>query len=60
MGQACDVIRYYITFVAKEVAAGGQTKTYQAVVRRGIEDDDIAVLSFRECEQVEGKLGNYF
>jgi hypothetical protein len=54
------VMRYYITFAAKDVAAGGQTKTYQAVVRIGIKDDDITVLSFRECEQVEGKLRNYF
>jgi hypothetical protein len=41
MAQPCDVIRYYITFVAKEAVAGGQTKTYQAVVRNGVEDDDI-------------------
>ena len=54
------MMRYYITFAAKEVAAGGQTKTYQAVVRRGLQEDDITVLSFRECEQVEGKLRNYF
>ncbi|XP_059459372.1 uncharacterized protein LOC132188830 isoform X1 [Corylus avellana] len=55
MSQACDVVRYYITFVAKEVAAGGQTKTYQAVVRCRIPVDvNITVLSFRECEQVEG------
>jgi hypothetical protein len=53
-------MRYYITFVAKEVAAGGQTKAYQAVVRCGINDVDITVLSFRECEQVDGKLRNYF
>jgi hypothetical protein len=59
MAQPCDVIRYYITFVAKEAVAGGQTKTYQAVVRNGVEDDDITVLSFRECEQEEGKLRNY-
>jgi len=54
MSQSCDLIRYYITFVAKEVAAGGQTKTYQAVVRHGLNDYDITVLSFRECEQLEG------
>jgi hypothetical protein len=59
MAQSWDGFRYYITFVAKEVAAGGQTKIYQAVVRSGIEDDDITVLSFRECEQEEGKLRNY-
>jgi hypothetical protein len=59
MSQSCDLIRYYITFVAKEVAAGGQTKTYQAVVRHGLNDYDITVLSFRECEQLEGKLRNY-
>jgi hypothetical protein len=34
MGQACDLIRYYITFEAKDVADGGQIKTYKTLLVR--------------------------
>ncbi|XP_059435634.1 uncharacterized protein LOC132168640 isoform X2 [Corylus avellana] len=50
-----DIVRYYITFEAKDIAAGGQTKTYQAVVRIPFKwDGDVSVLCFRECEQEQG------
>jgi hypothetical protein len=52
MHQACDIIRYYITFEARE--DGGLTHTYQVVVRRGIHCMT-DVLSFRlkpsQCDQ---------
>jgi hypothetical protein len=52
-----DIFRYYITFEAKDIAAGGQTKIYQAVVREPLPSrGDISVLSFRECEQEQGKV----
>ncbi|XP_062161614.1 uncharacterized protein LOC133868674 isoform X2 [Alnus glutinosa] len=56
MFQIRFVARYYITFEAKEKdSAGGQSKTYQAVVNqpppRG---GAFSVLSFRECEQEQG------
>ncbi|XP_062156155.1 uncharacterized protein LOC133863991 [Alnus glutinosa] len=55
MRQYCDLLRYYITFEAEELADGGQTKTYQAVVRSLLPIDvNISVLSFRECERVKG------
>jgi cystatin-related protein len=53
---ACDMLRFLITFEAKDIAAGGQTKTYQAVVRRTYNrHGDVSVLSFRECEQEQGQ-----
>jgi cystatin-related protein len=52
----CNMIRFLITFEAKDIAAGGQTKTYQTVVRGTFNwDGDVSVLSFRECEQEQGK-----
>jgi hypothetical protein len=39
MSQFCDLFKYYITFEAEEVADGGLTKTYQAVVRCRIPRD---------------------
>ncbi|KAG6679332.1 hypothetical protein I3843_14G122200 [Carya illinoinensis] len=54
MAHLYDKIRYYITFEARDLADGGKTKTYQAVVRDAI--PGISVLSFRlkpaEDEQV--------
>ncbi|KAF5471240.1 hypothetical protein F2P56_011691, partial [Juglans regia] len=73
MAHLYDNIRYYITFEARDLADGGKTKTYQAVVRDAI--PEISVLSFRlkpaEYEQVgsgnhgkewiwEGHLVNVF
>lgn len=56
MRQFRDLFRYYITFEVEELADGGQTKTYQAVVRSWIPIDvNISVLSFKECERVKGK-----
>jgi cystatin-related protein len=55
---ACDMLRFLITFEAKDIAAGGQTKTYQTVVRRTYNrHGDVSVLSFRECEQEQGSGG---
>ncbi|KAG2671242.1 hypothetical protein I3760_14G124200 [Carya illinoinensis] len=54
MAHLYDKMRYYITFEARDLADGGKTKTYQAVVRDAI--PGISVLSFRlkpaEDEQV--------
>jgi hypothetical protein len=53
MCQGCDVFRCYVTFEAKDLADGGQTKIYQAVVRCQIPIDvNISTLSFRECVQL--------
>ncbi|XP_042945127.1 uncharacterized protein LOC122278967 isoform X1 [Carya illinoinensis] len=39
MGQASRGIRYYLTFVAKDLGDGGEIKTYQAVVLDGIDSE---------------------
>lgn len=58
MFQLQDIVRYYITFEAKDFADGGKIKTYQAVVRNMI--PEISVASFRlkptEVEQGKGIL----
>jgi cystatin-related protein len=50
-----DIFRFFITFEAKDIAAGGRPKVYQAVVREPLPGHgDISVLSFRECEREQG------
>ncbi|KAG2685006.1 hypothetical protein I3760_10G104100 [Carya illinoinensis] len=39
MGQAARGIRYYITFMAKDLGDGGEIKTYQAVVLDGLDSE---------------------
>ncbi|KAG7960041.1 hypothetical protein I3843_10G101500 [Carya illinoinensis] len=39
MGQAANGIRYYITFMARDLGDGGEIKTYQAVVLDGIDSE---------------------
>ncbi|KAG2685004.1 hypothetical protein I3843_10G101100 [Carya illinoinensis] len=45
MGQASRGIRYYLTFMAKDLGDGGEIKTYQAVVLDGL--DSKTANSFR-------------
>jgi len=50
-----DIFRFFITFEAKDIAAGCRPKVYQAVVRESLPGDGgISVLSFRECEREQG------
>ncbi|CAL5337673.1 unnamed protein product [Camellia sinensis] len=46
MSQAACVLRFYMTFSAKDLADGGNIKTYQAVVLMGV-GSKMSVLSFR-------------
>ncbi|XP_028068635.1 uncharacterized protein LOC114271222 isoform X2 [Camellia sinensis] len=46
MSQAACVLRFYMTFSAKDLADGGNIKTYQAVVLLGV-GSKMSVLSFR-------------
>ncbi|KAG6639515.1 hypothetical protein I3843_10G100900 [Carya illinoinensis] len=39
MGQAARGIRYYITFMAKDLGDGGEIRTYQAVVLDGLDSE---------------------
>ncbi|KAG7951278.1 hypothetical protein I3843_13G157600 [Carya illinoinensis] len=59
MAHLFDIMRYYITFEAKDFTDGGKTKTYQIVVRDAMRK--ISVLSFRlkpaEDEQGSGNHG---
>ncbi|XP_028091790.1 uncharacterized protein LOC114292081 [Camellia sinensis] len=46
MSQAACVLRFYMTFSAKDLADGGNINTYQAVVLMGV-GSEMSVLSFR-------------
>ncbi|CAL5382261.1 unnamed protein product [Camellia sinensis] len=65
MSQAACVLRFYMTFSAKDLADGGNIKTYQAVVLMGV-GSKMSVLSFRlkppedeqDVQTVMGKNGS--
>ncbi|KAF5472222.1 hypothetical protein F2P56_008959 [Juglans regia] len=55
MGQAANGIRYYITFMAKDLGNGGEIKTYQAVVLDGIGSKTAKSFRLKPPEDVRGE-----
>ncbi|KAG6692262.1 hypothetical protein I3842_10G106200 [Carya illinoinensis] len=53
--QATNGVRYYITFIAKDLGDGGEIKTYQAVVLDGIDSDAAKIFRLKSPEDERGK-----
>ncbi|XP_059436413.1 uncharacterized protein LOC132169393 [Corylus avellana] len=57
MHQCCDLFRYYVTFEAKDVGDGGQTKIFQALARwrsPPFDNFNFSLLSVREYKGEKG------
>ncbi|KAI7982254.1 hypothetical protein LOK49_LG15G00046 [Camellia lanceoleosa] len=61
MARPSMVFKFYMTFNAKDLADGGNIKTYQALVLMGL-DCEMSILSFRlkpSRDEQEGGLGSH-
>ncbi|KAF5475341.1 hypothetical protein F2P56_007153 [Juglans regia] len=59
MAQGANVIRFYLTLEARDLADGGKTKIYQAVVLSGVTEDTVSSFRLKPPEHEEGKA-NWF
>ncbi|KAF5475336.1 hypothetical protein F2P56_007149, partial [Juglans regia] len=62
MGQAANAMRFYLTLEARDLADGGKTKIYQAVVLSGVTKDTVSSFRLKPAEDEKGLLpsDNFF
>ncbi|XP_041028482.1 uncharacterized protein LOC121268328 isoform X2 [Juglans microcarpa x Juglans regia] len=57
MSMVLDIVRFFITFEAKDLDDGGKTKTYQAVVRMDVFGESVLSFRLKPTEDEQGNLG---
>ncbi|KAG6690942.1 hypothetical protein I3843_10G038800 [Carya illinoinensis] len=57
MSMVLDIVRFFITFEAKDLADGGKTKTYQAVVRLDVFGESVLSFRLKPTEDEQGNRG---
>ncbi|KAG6696228.1 hypothetical protein I3842_09G137500 [Carya illinoinensis] len=54
MGQTANAMRFYLTLEARDLADGGKTKIYQAVVLSGVTEDTVSSFRLKPPEDEKG------